>query len=933
MQPVFFYLRLLYVEQPSGRWYLYSMISQNEIRRRAVAFTHEFAHDNDEKGEASAFWEQFFDVFGVSRRRVASFEYRVKKADGAQGFIDVFWPGVLLAEHKSEGRDLDKAYQQALSYLDGLQEGELPRYIVVSDFARMRLYDLEEKDQFEFTLDEFAKHIDRFGFISGYDVQKYEQEEQASIKAAELMAEFHNAIANTGYTGHPLEVFLTRVLFCLFSEDTGIFERRQFQLYIEQRTNEDGSDLGIKILELFYILNKPTSERQSNLDEQLAVFPYINGQVFTERLDPISLDTKARETLLKCCAFDWSQISAAIFGSLFQGVMDKDERRQLGAHYTSELNIMKVIQPLFLDELYTEFDTAKRSKKQLETFHQKLATLTFLDPACGCGNFLVTTYRELRKLELEVLKKKRKSGAQSLQAFGTEDLSLIHVNQFYGIEIEEFPTLVARTAMYLADHQATLAMEREFGQAIPRIPLQEPATIVHANALTLDWAGVIAPAELNYILGNPPFLGARIMSKTQKAEVLAIFPKKLKGVGNLDFVAAWYEKSAQYIQGTQIKVGLVSTNSITQGEQVGILWQHLHEQYGIVRHFAHRTFKWHNEARSKAAVYCVIIGFANFEPTKRYLYSYETVQGEPLENEVDNINAYLVDAPNVQLVGRSKTICDAPKISYGSFALDDGNYTLTAEKADLMINENPEVEKYLRPFIGGRELIHNEQRFCLWLQDANPSELQSFPSVLDKIEKVKLWRSQSSRTNTVELAKTPTLFAEVRQPTTKYIAFPTVSSENREYIPIAYLEPEVIASNQVYVIADAKLFHFGILTSKMHMSWVKQVGGRLKSDYRYSSKLVYNNFPWPGCVEGGVVSEAHQTKIETCAQAVLDARAQFPDSSLADLYDTRTIPPALQKAHTNLDRAVDQAYGYKETSSEPDRVAFLFELYGEVTGR
>jgi len=420
------------VEQVDGRWYLYSMISQNEIRRRAVAFTHEFAHDNDEKGEASAFWEQFFDVFGVSRRRVASFEYRVKKADGAQGFIDVFWPGVLLAEHKSEGRDLDKAYQQALSYLDGLQEGELPRYIVVSDFARMRLYDLEEKDQFEFTLDEFDKYIDRFGFISGYDVQKYEQEEQASIKAAELMAEFHNAIADTGYTGHPLEVFLTRVLFCLFSEDTGIFERRQFQLYIEQRTNPDGSDLGIKILELFYILNTPTSERQSNLDEQLAAFPYINGQVFQERLDPIALDTKARQTLLKCCAFDWSQISAAIFGSLFQGVMDKDERRQLGAHYTSELNIMKVIQPLFLDELYTEFDTAKRSKKQLQTFHQKLATLTFLDPACGCGNFLVTTYRELRKLELEVLKKKRKSGAQSLQAFGTEDLSLIHVNQFYG---------------------------------------------------------------------------------------------------------------------------------------------------------------------------------------------------------------------------------------------------------------------------------------------------------------------------------------------------------------------------------------------------------------------------------------------------------------------------------------------------------------------
>ncbi len=907
------------------------MISQNEIRRRAAAFSHEFAGDDDEKGEASAFWEQFFDVFGVSRRRVASFEYRVKKADGAQGFIDVFWPGVLLAEHKSEGRNLDKAYQQALGYLDGLQAGELPRYIVVSDFARMRLYDLEEKDEFEFTLSEFSKHIDRFGFISGYDVQKYEQEEQASIKAAELMAEFHNAIATTGYSGHALEVFLTRVLFCLFSEDTGIFERRQFQLYIEQRTNEDGSDLGIKILELFYVLNTPIAGRQSNLDEQLAAFPYINGQVFTERLNPISLDAAARNTLLKCCAFDWSQISAAIFGSLFQGVMDKDERRQLGAHYTSELNIMKVIQPLFLDELYTEFDTAKRSKKQLETFHLKLATLKFLDPACGCGNFLVTTYRELRKLELEVLKKKRKSGAQSLQAFGTEDLSFIHVNQFYGIEIEEFPALVARTAMYLADHQATLAMEREFGQAIPRIPLEEPATIVHANALTLDWGEVIPPTDLNYILGNPPFLGARIMSREQKADLLAVFPPKLKNIGNLDFVAAWYEKAAQYIVGTQIKVGLVSTNSITQGEQVSILWQHLHEQYGIVRHFAHRTFKWHNEARGKAAVYCVIIGFANFEPVKKYLYSYETVQSEPVEIEVGNINAYLVDGPELLIENRTTALCGVPKVSYGSFALDDGNYTLKAEEADDLIADNPKVQKYIRPFIGGRELIHNEARFCLWLAEISPTDLKTMPSVLRRVENVRQWRLSSSRANTIEMAKTPTLFAEVRQPTTKYIAFPTLSSENRTYIPIAYLEPEVIASNQVYVIAGADLFHFGLLTSAMHMTWVTYVGGKLESRYRYSSKLVYNNFPWPGCATGESVSDTTKTKIETCAQAVLDARAGFPDSSLADLYDPRTMPPALAKAHANLDKAVDQAYNYKDTGSEPDRAAFLFGLYGEIT--
>jgi hypothetical protein len=495
------------------------MISLNEIRRRATAFAHEFANVTDEKGEATSFWEEFFQVFGVSRRRVASFEYRVKKHDGAQGYIDVFWPGVLLAEHKAAGRDLDKAYEQALGYLDGLKEGELPRYIVVSDFAHVRLYDLEVRDHFEFSLTDLPQHIERFGFISGYEVQKYEEEEQASIKAAELMAEFHNAIAKTGYSGHPLEVFLTRVLFCLFSEDTGIFERRQFQHYIEQRTNEDGSDLGSKILELFYILNTPGDKRQTNLDEQLAAFRYINGKIFAERLDPISLDSDARTILLKCCSFDWSQISASIFGSLFQGVMEADARRKLGAHYTSELNIMKVIQPLFLDELYTEFDTAKRSKQRLETFHDKLASLTFLDPACGCGNFLVTTYRELRKLELEVLKKKRKQEKESLHFFGAEDLSRIHVNQFYGIEIEEFPALVARTAMYLADHQATLAMEKEFGQAIPRIPLEEPATIVHANALTTDWKEVVAPEKLNYILGNPPFLRCSPHDQRTEADV------------------------------------------------------------------------------------------------------------------------------------------------------------------------------------------------------------------------------------------------------------------------------------------------------------------------------------------------------------------------------------------------------------------------------
>lgn len=906
------------------------MISLNEIRNRADIFAHDFAKETDEKGEAAPFWEEFFQVFGVSRRRVASFEYRVKKADGAQGFIDVFWPGVLLAEHKTQGRDLDKAYQQALTYLDGLKDGELPRYVVVSDFARMRLYDLEEKDEFEFPLEELSKHIERFGFISGYEVQKYEEEEQASIKAAELMAEFHNAIADTGYLGHSLEVFLTRVLFCLFSEDTSIFDRRQFQHYIEQRTNEDGSDLGIKILELFFTLNTPENKRQSNLDEQLAAFPYINGQIFAERLDPISLDRKARETLLKCCAFDWSQISAAIFGSLFQGVMDPKERRQLGAHYTSELNIMKVIQPLFLDELYTEFDTAKRSQQRLQTFHDKLASLKFLDPACGCGNFLVTTYRELRKLEIEILKKKRRHNTATLTAFGAEELSKIHVNQFFGIEIEEFPALVARTAMYLADHQMNQALSKEFGISYARIPLEEPATIVNYNALTIDWKEVVNPEELDYILGNPPFYGARLMTKEQKEDLVALFPKTLKGVGNLDFVTAWYAKSAAYIKGTKIKVGLVSTNSITQGEQVSILWKLLQEEYGIVRHFAHSTFKWSNEAKGNAGVYCVIIGFANYDTDKKYLYKYLDIKGEPVEFEVKDINAYLVDAPEVFIESRSKPICDVPTIGIGNKPIDGGNYLFTTEEKDGFIKKEPASEKYFRRWYGAHEFINGTERWCLWVGDAEPGDLKRMPYVLERIENVRNLRLASKSVPTQKIANKPTRFHVENMPKDSFVLIPGHSSENRTIIPFGYVGSDNIASNATFVIADASSYHFGILTSKMHMTWIKYTCGRLESRYRYSKDIVYNNYPWPGCAQDVAVSDEVKSKIESAAQGVLDARQQFPESSLADLYDPNTMPPVLTKAHEQLNREVDKAYGYKDTNNEADRVAFLFELYQKI---
>lgn len=900
------------------------MISLNEIRNRAITFSHEWERECNEDAEAKSFWDGFFEVFGVPRRRVASFEFFVKKQDGAQGFIDVLWKGVMLAEHKSRGKDLDKAYAQAKDYFPGLKNAELPRYVVVSDFEKIRLYDLEENKQEEFLLKDLHNNIELFGFISGYTVRHYEKEEEASIKAAKLMADFHNEIAKTGYSGHDLDVFLARILFCLFAEDTGIFQKGLFRRYVEDRTNIDGSDLGIHLLQIFEVLNTPREKRQTNLDEQLREFPYVNGGVFAERIAPVSLDAGARLKLVKCCSFDWSEISASIFGSLFQGVMNEDVRRQLGAHYTSEKNILKVIQPLFLDELYVEFDHVKYEPKKLEAFHQKLAKLTFLDPACGCGNFLVVAYRELRRLELEVLDIKNKTG--QMRMFGTEDLSLLNVNQFYGIEIEESPTLIARTAMYLVDHQMNNELSAKFGTEYLRLPLRDPATIVNDNALTKDWEEVVPKHKLSYILGNPPFVGARIMSKEQKEVFLNIF-SNAKGAGNLDFVTAWYEKAAKYMVGTNIKTAFVSTNSICQGEQVGILWKRLKEKYGVIIHFAHQTFKWNNDAPGVAAVYCVIVGFACVDTPRKYLYEYETIKSEPKEKEVKNISAYLVAGEDVFLENRTAPVSDCPKINYGSFALDDGNFTLSQEEKNKIISEDSRAEKYIKSFIGGQELLHNEKRYCVWLLGADPSELKDISVLLERVEKVRIWRSQSERENTKKLAKTPSIFAEIRQPYTKYIAFPTVSSENRTYIPIAYLEPEVIASNQVYVISEASLFHFGVLHSLMHMIWVSYVCGKLESRYRYSSRLVYNNFPWPENA-----TDEQKKKVEEGAQGVLDARAQFPHSSLADLYDPNTMPPELVKAHTDLDRAVDACYGKKFPTKE-SRIEFLFELYKKYTNK
>lgn len=902
------------------------ILSKNEIRKRAALFAKEWENESREEAEAKSFWDEFFNVFGMSRRRVASFEHNVQKRNGKTGFIDVFWKGVMLAEHKSLGRDLDKAFDQAKDYLPNVPDKDLPRYIIVSDFNIIRITDLDEGSEHEFTLGQLSNNIHLFDFISGYNSgTNYEDEEIASIKAAKLMADFHNEIADTGYSGHELELFLVRVLFCLFAEDTAIFDRGLFRSYIENRTNPDGSDLGIHINLIFETLDTPLDKRQTNIDEQLAQFPYINGGLFAEQIRSVSFDATARLKLIKCSKSDWSGISASIFGSLFQGVMDEEQRRELGAHYTSEMNILKVIQPLFLDDLYIEFDSVKSSKKRLEDFHTKLSQLTFMDPACGCGNFLVTAYREMRLLELQVLEKIQSfdKKLQSQRLIGGDELSKINVNQFYGIEIEEFPTLVARVAMYLVDHQMNRLFEKTFGLYQPRIPLREPAHIYHGDALTKDWQEIIPSSELSYIFGNPPFYGARLMTKIQKDNLKQVFGK-LRGVGNLDFVTAWYKKSAEYIQGTNIKVGLVSTNSICQGEQVGILWKHLHEEYGIRIHFAHQTFKWNNDAPGTAAVYCVIVGFANYDTEQKYLYEYADIKADPIERVVENINGYLINGPNVFIQSTKKPISESPEMVFGNMPNDGGNFLFTEGEKNEFLDKEPLAEKYIKPMISAREFLNNQKRYCLWLVDIEPSELRKMPYVLQRVNNVKKIRSESTRKATQDLAQYPALFGEIRQPTSNYILIPRVSSENRDYIPMGFFTQNDIVSDTCLAVVDANLYHFGILESCMHMAWMRYTCGRLKGDYRYSKDIVYNNFPWPADI-----SETDEQKISTLSQAVLDARELYPNSSLADLYDPLTMPIELVRAHQNLDAAVDNLYGQKFHNDE-DRVAMLFQRYQEL---
>ena len=910
-------------------------LSWNEIKDRALNFSKEWANTHNEEADAKGFLIEFFNVFGITSRKVSTFEHKVKKLNEADGYIDLLWKGTILIEMKSRGKNLDKAFQQAKDYLHGLKQHELPKYILVSDFDVFKLYDLEEEKIIEFKLTDLVNNVQHFGYLLGYQKKVYKEQDPANIKAAELMGKLHDRLEEIGYKGHPLEVYLVRILFCLFAEDTTIFNKQQFQEFIEQRTAEDGTDLAAKLQELFQLLNTPKENRFKNLDEQLAEFPYVNGKLFEEILPTASFDTKMRQALLDCCYIDWSKISPAIFGSMFQSVMNPTERRNLGAHYTSETNILKLIKPLFLDELWKEFETIKANKNKLPEFHKKISNLKFLDPACGCGNFLVITYRELRLLEIEVLRSTYKSGQGVLDV---RDIIWLDVDMMYGIEYEEFPARIAEVAMWLIDHQMNMEISNEFGQYFVRLPLKKSANIVHGNALQIDWKSLLKPDlkdlwnkvdvenfNYNYILGNPPFIGSKWMNKNQRDDIIQ-FEQDIPNNGILDYVASWYIKAAQLIQNTKIKVAFVSTNSITQGEQAGTLWNPLFNKYKIKIHFAHQTFDWKNEAKGNAAVHVVIIGFGTFDISHKYLFEYDNIGQEPFIREVKNISPYLLEGSDFAIVNRSLPICNVPKLKTGNKPIDGGNYIFSKEEMQEFIKKEPASKEYFKVYIGSEEFINGTPRFILWLKDIAPSKLTTLPLVKERIEKVKAFRESSSSLPTKKLASMPTRFHTENYPIQNFLIIPQVSSERRSYIPIGFESPGIICSDKLRILENATMFDFGVLVSKMHMSWMRTVTGRLKSDYQYSVLTVYNNYPWPENP-----TEKQIKAIETSGQKVLDTRTEFPNSSLADLYNPLTMPPALVKAHNELDKAVDLAYRPQPFTTEAKRVEFLFELYEKYT--
>lgn len=913
-----------------------------EQRTAAKAFAEFWKDKGYEKGESQKFWLNLLrDVLGVTQPEgFIVFEEQVKLDHTS--FIDAYIPDThVLIEQKGKGKDLTKPirqsdgtlltpFEQARRYSAALPYSQRPRWIVACNFEQILVYDMEKPNSEPETIliKNLAKEYYRLQFLVDTGDENIHREMEVSVKAGKLVGVLYDEILKQyrnpedPHTLQSLNMLCVRLVFCLYAEDAGVFGgHNKFYNYINSFS---ARDMRRALIDLFRILDTKDEDRDTYEDELLTQFPYVNGGLFAEsNIEIPQFNDKIREILLKNASadFDWSDISPTIFGAVFESTLNPETRRSGGMHYTSIENIHKVIDPLFLDELRDELDTikdiksAKTREKKINEYRDKLASLTFLDPACGSGNFLTETYISLRRLENEALKVVL--GDQIILDMG--DVIRVSIGQFYGIEINDFAVTVAKTALWIAESQMMKETESIVHKSLNFLPLKSYANIVEANALRIDWETVVPKEKLNYIMGNPPYSGARLMSKEQKDDVLSIFGSKWKNVGNLDYVSCWYKKCTDLMIDTNIRTALVSTNSISQGEQVANLWKPLFEM-GVHIDFAHRTFRWDSEASIKAHVHCVIIGFS-IAPNRKGKLLFE---GERFQI-AENINGYLIEADNVFVCSNKKPLCDAPEIRIGNMPVDGGFYLFSDEEMKEFVKKEPASEKWFRPWIGSHEFINRYFRYCLWLGDCPPNELRKMPHCLERIEAVRCFRESSKRGATQKLANTPTRFETENMPKTNYIVIPKVSSERRKYTPIGYITPNILSSDLVFTVTNSTLYHFGVLTSNTHMSWMRAVCGRLKSDYRYSKDIVYNNFPWP------TPSELQKAEIEKTAQAILDARELYPDCSLADLYDELTMPPELRKAHQANDKAVMKAYGFKYDMPESAIVAELMKMYQNLT--
>lgn len=918
-------------------------MKDNEMRLAAKEFAAYWKDKGYEKGESQPFWLSLLrDVYGVEQpEKFITFEEQVKLDHTS--FIDGHIAAThVLVEQKGRGKDLRKAikqsdgslltpFQQAQRYSMGLPYSQRPRWIVTCNFEEFLVYDMEKpnSEPEQILLKDLEKEYYRLQFLTDTGDENIKREMEVSIQAGNLVGILYDEILkqyidkNNPRSLQSLNMLCVRLVFCLYAEDAGIFGgHNKFHNYIKSFS---AKDMRKALIELFKILDTKPEDRDPYEEEMLASFPYVNGGLFAdENIEIPQMNDTIRDLLLRKASedFDWSAISPTIFGAVFESTLNPETRRSGGMHYTSIENIHKVIDPLFLDELreelheIKEIKVAKTKENKLTQFRKKLGSLTFFDPACGSGNFLTETYISLRRLENEALEATF-DGQISLD-FG--NVIEVSIGQFYSIEINDFAVTVAKTALWIAESQMMKETENIIHMNLDFLPLKSYANIVEGNALRIDWETVVPKDKLNYIMGNPPFVGARLMSKEQKDDLLSVFGSKWKNAGNLDYVACWYKKACDYIQDTDIRTALVSTNSVSQGESVSNLWKPLFEM-GVHIDFAHRTFRWDSEANIKAHVHCVIIGFSIENLSKpKIIYESDRFQ------IVKNINAYLIEAPNVFIESRANSVCETPKIGIGNKPIDDGNYLFTEEEMMEFVKKEPLSEKYFRPWLGAREFINRISKYCLWLGDCPPNELRKMPECLKRVQAVQNFRLSSTSAGTIKLAERPTRFHVENMPSNNYILIPCHSSENRKYIPMGYVAPNVISSNATLLVSNASSYHFGVLTSNVHMAWVRAVCGRIKSDYRYSKDIVYNNFPWP------TPTDDQKAKIKQTAQAILDARALYPDCSLADLYDELTMPVELRKAHQANDKAVMQAYGFwGKLNTESECVAELMRMYKELT--